>query len=398
VLSVIERARRRYSEDGVVGVTSAAKYHVRKSLNPRQLYWRYVASRPYSRVSRVVPGCVAIAVTEQCNLRCQYCARRTISQVPDMKVEDYKRLVKKMWWCHSGVNLIGLGEQLLHKDIVEILNWTTKRTTVTLATNGMVDLERKRLLDALLRCRLVRFSIDTVDKNLLRKIRTGADFDTIDHNLRALLLARRMRGIPSNVTKRRVQLPIVSIESVLTQDTLPGVIDVIRYARQLEGLDDIKFDSVMWSEYQDAYGCLRQSEGQNGRQHILEAVSYVREHGDLYAFASTDSECATHTSKLFVRGLVPDRVFSSPTAWSQCRALYDGLGVRPNGDIYPCCYKPDVRIGNAFTEDVLAAWNGPVMQEIRNQVLTDNPPECCHECNLAFQGTYPQWTPKIPAR
>jgi len=398
-MSIIERAKLRYAQDGLLGLASALKWRLVVNSNPNLAYWRMVSSRPYNKLSQVLPGGAAICITEACNLACSYCARSTVPPVGDMSFSSYKRLVKSLWWCRRNINIIGLGEQLLHPEIVEILEWTMheRKIPVTLSTNGMVDLEKnERLTELLLDCRQIQFSIDTTNELLLNKIRTGANFRRIERNL-AFFLDEKKKRIDSGS-----HAPIVNINSVLTAETFFGMLDLIKYAASLGlELDYLQLNSVTLADYQHAHAPLFGTKRESFIRHRDEAIDYVQSHKRL-CLAKNDRDFLRlrrrNRGKLIILGLVPDRILTAPTSWSQCRSIYSGSGIRPNGDIYICCYRPDLKLGNAFTDNFLAAWNGPVARSFREQVLTDNPPACCPTCNFAYEGTYPRWAPNMPMR
>jgi len=262
-----------------------------------------------------------------------------------------------------GINLIGLGEQLVHPRVVDIIKFTTldMQKTLVLSTNGMVPL-KGRLLDALMTCWHVQFSIDTIDEEKLHRIRTGARLSVIEENLQRLLEAKQQK-IRERPSKYRRAHPYVNINCVITDETVGGIVDVIKFAEaQREGIDYVQFGSVTMDDYQKAFSRLAYKRNLHQRA-VDEALAYARK------------------SRLNIVGL--GSLLTLGDDWQNCTGPRWGIGIRPNGDVYGCCDLPDLKLGNVFEQDIIRAWNTRQARELRRRVYSTNPPTACHFCNFA---------------
>lgn len=70
-----------------------------------------------------------------------------------------------------------------------------------------------------------------------------------------------------------------------------------------------------------------------------------------------------------------------------CVLPFTHLSTRPNGDITPCCRNWDT-IGNIKDTTFEQAWNSPVQQKLRRQLLDGQRPDNCFQCwKLEDQGS-----------
>lgn len=86
-------------------------------------------------------------------------------------------------------------------------------------------------------------------------------------------------------------------------------------------------------------------------------------------------------------GLKPELTSYQGTMRRPCHHLWARITILSDGSLVPCCldYSGSYVIGDAFTEDVMAIWNGERMEELRHLHQTgqwDKLPELCRNCTL----------------
>jgi radical SAM protein with 4Fe4S-binding SPASM domain len=64
---------------------------------------------------------------------------------------------------------------------------------------------------------------------------------------------------------------------------------------------------------------------------------------------------------------------------STCLKPWSSVFIEPDGEVRPCCYLSPV-LGDIYSEDFRAIWNGEKAQALRMRMVDGNPPHLCREC------------------
>jgi radical SAM protein with 4Fe4S-binding SPASM domain len=65
---------------------------------------------------------------------------------------------------------------------------------------------------------------------------------------------------------------------------------------------------------------------------------------------------------------------------AHCGSPWQTMAVGVDGRVTVCDCQPDRAAGNLFHEPFSRIWNGPIMNEQRRRMLSDEPPEACRLC------------------
>ncbi|MFC1973859.1 radical SAM/SPASM family putative metalloenzyme maturase [Chloroflexota bacterium] len=165
-----------------------------------------------------------IEITARCNLNCQMCVRHAWQEgLGDMSLETYRRLLPAFSQL-SSVNLSGIGEPLLHKDIFKMVRLAkshlSQKGRVSFTTNAIMINEA--MAEKLVSSGLddVVVSVDGATSETFSHIRCGASLDIVLDSIRLL-----------DVTKKRLgsQTPSIGIEFVAMQRNvheLPALVEL----------------------------------------------------------------------------------------------------------------------------------------------------------------------------
>ena len=136
---------------------------------------------------------VRLAVTDRCNLRCQYCMpAHGIEIVPKNDLLSYKemyRIVRVL--TELGVRKVRLtgGEPFVRKgfmDFLKMLSFNDLLETINITTNGVLIHKHIDALEALQKVKTINLSIDSLQADTFHKITRRNTFDTVFKTMEAL--------------------------------------------------------------------------------------------------------------------------------------------------------------------------------------------------------------------
>lgn len=134
-----------------------------------------------------VPLNIDIELSTYCNMKCKMCPHSEMKNHSFMDIKLAKKIINEAE--KIGVPAIKLnwrGESTLHPKFIEICHFIRgkKFQDVILNTNGMYRIERSFIIDDTF-TRVV-FSLDSLYRDILAKIRPGANVDHIVNNIEGL--------------------------------------------------------------------------------------------------------------------------------------------------------------------------------------------------------------------
>jgi radical SAM protein with 4Fe4S-binding SPASM domain len=185
-----------------------------------------------------MPVSVQIEVTTKCNLSCPFCLRVTDPARiidADMSLNLYKSIVNQIKGRTCGVNLVGLGEPLLHPEIFSMIRFAKENgLEVSLVDNfTLVDQEKSlQLINSGLDFLYVSF--DSTSKEIFEKTRRGAYFERIIENIQIFVKTKR---------DLKAKTPVFLLKATITSNNFNEVPKLIECAEDL-GTDGINFGKI----------------------------------------------------------------------------------------------------------------------------------------------------------
>jgi MoaA/NifB/PqqE/SkfB family radical SAM enzyme len=313
------------------------------------------------------PTSATIEVTERCNLNCVMCERRKGGmQNREMPLETYRRILDKVPTLQQ-VTLLGLGETLLHRDILEILKLNRSRgLTTTIVTNGF--LLTPEIVDALLPGSRLCVSIDSPQPETYRDIR-GEDLEKLlqrvrkvrDHRHKDIFWAINFVVLRTNRTQMAEMVSLARRLGIWVVNFVVGVGD-------LNPLDDLP-----------AY-----------RRNVAAARRRAFREGRFVTFSDGP-------------GFMP----------CKCIEPWFLLRVALTGDLYPCCYihggerdsfcidykgqslevsQREYLMGNVLeAQDINTIWHGAKYRALRKRILErESCPNAAYDELIAAYRNAPQ--------
>lgn len=126
---------------------------------------------------------IYIELSDYCNLNCEFCSNKKNTRI--LTIDEYKHILKEIDNKTKEIVLHILGEPLIHKDIIKILDFTSKDYNVMITTNGF-------LLDKFYNVDFIKFSKMNIslhssyfldDEKFLNYIENVFKFIDFTHNI-----------------------------------------------------------------------------------------------------------------------------------------------------------------------------------------------------------------------
>jgi MoaA/NifB/PqqE/SkfB family radical SAM enzyme len=332
---------------------------------------------------------VYVEPTTACNLDCRICMRKVWSEPSGfMEMPTYRRLIAGLQAVPTltKVAFWGLGEPLLHPDIVEMVALAKDLGAETeLISNGL-------LLDRILAEGLVSAGLDTLVLSVdggpadsCADTKSGSDLGVVQENVQALHAVRHARGVLHPqiglefvVTHHNVQqLPKLRRLAAGMGATFVLVTNLLPYSKETK--DDITYWLSVNEYGHSQYNPEIRLPLIDGRPQYLQPVLELLRHA-----GSLD------TSPLGFSG-----------ADGYCRFVHDGsAAISWEGTVSPCiplmhsypCYvlgrEKTIRrctLGNVNQEDIITIWDRPEFVQLRSKVLRFEFSPCaeCGGCYMA---------------
>jgi radical SAM protein with 4Fe4S-binding SPASM domain len=313
------------------------------------------------------PVIANIEITTYCNLKCQFCARSQLKKSNKHMPFDLFCNILAVLPNSYKIVLVGLGEPLLHPQIVDFIRYTKSlKKKVSFVTNAMLLTPEIsiQLLEAGLDS--IAFSIDGSDMNSSSLVRKGTDFNKVMKNIKEFVQI-------SNST-RKISKAVFSAVSIDTVSHLKDLVDrVAELGVDVLMLSDINFktnlDHTLWK---------------NTNENIEEAVKKAISS----AFSKNLPVLSVHGLEEFglenryhdFLMIPPGQLYQRSANHTWCFSPWQTIPIDVDGNITLCDCQPDFVIGNLFQDSFSQIWNGEALQKYRAEMLSRKPPEACKIC------------------
>lgn len=297
------------------------------------------------------PYVIQIFPVYACNFSCNYCIfsidkakRGFISDKSVMDYELYKKCMDEISLFPQKVKVlrfVGIGEPLLHKNIVDMVRYTVSKNAVNVVemlTNGV--LLNKEMSDGLISAGLSRLVVSiqgTTNEKYKRVCGADIDFNKFIENLRYFY---------KNKGKASVYIKIIDCA--------------------LDGKEDEKI-------FYDIFGGLCDSIAVEHAVPIHSGVDY---------------------EKVMVKNEVPVTQFGLPVSEVKiCPQPFFTMQINPDGKVVPCySFEYPAIMGDCNNESVTGIWAGEKYKAFRLKMLegVSNVCEICEKCSIIKYRLFPE--------
>ena len=298
----------------------------------------------------------AMGIEARCNLKCTMCPRNDPNfKEGEMSYEMFTKIMDQLPFLRE-VQLAGLGEPFLHKDLFAMIEYSRRRKIRSVVvTNG--TLLNQQNIEKIFRSGLdaLHVSIDSADPEVYKSIRVGARLENVTENLKNLVERR-------DSEKSKLQ---INVNSILMRRNYHQVEEMIKLCSAV-GADSISFSDM---QYTFDVGISRESESL--RRAPEEEKDEMRR-----LFARADAMAKDLGIQIGLPKLEQPRIREN------CNQPWLYLVVKETARVRPCCAIHDIEFGD-LTEDVYSAiWNNNKFAAFRTRLLSSDVPAECKGCTF----------------
>ncbi|HEX7184451.1 MAG TPA: radical SAM protein [Thermoanaerobaculia bacterium] len=325
-----------------------------------------------------------IEVAARCNLRCQMCPITVDPRydpgvgLPGLLSREMFDRLEPIFPTLNRAYLFGLGEPVLHPDLVEFTErLASVGVEVWITTNGTLVTEEHAEALALAGLAHVTVSIDGATQETYERIRRRGRFEDVVRGLRALGAARRRHGRPE------LFLSLIGMASNLHE--VPQLVELCAEVGGdgvfIEGLYPYAHPTIEEFYRRENIGHL-----EPGR--IEELLAEGRRRADALGvqWVTRMEEQTMHASELDMAPppaaieldapSVPAEELTLPWA---CSEPWQTINVNASGEVRPCCFNDDV-LGSLATHGIDEIWNGEEYASLRRDQASGKVSPGCETC------------------
>jgi radical SAM protein with 4Fe4S-binding SPASM domain len=303
----------------------------------------------------VLPLWIDIEPTNTCNFKCAHCHVTYWDKKPAALNRDTFMQVLKQFPHLMRIKLQGMGEPLLNKELIPMLQAGEERGIhMHFHTNGSIgDKEKAAQLVRLNRTHIT-YSLDGATAETFEQVRAGSKFNRIIDNI---LTLTKLRDRHSKL--------LVSAWTVITQKNIGELPQIIQLAKKL-GLDYIAIQPHLTN-----WGKDEMISHTDEIQVATESDLFIQQLAAARSIADNEGiDLSINESNRFSRK-------------KPCAFPWNTSYIAANGDVVPCCVIADsdiVKMGNVFETDFAEIWNAPAYQTLRTQIASHDLPDYCKHC------------------
>lgn len=298
--------------------------------------------------------------------------------------------------CSSGMNtgedftvgywqMSNLGEITTYPRWLELADAIREKTPFTILSNFCKRFSEEELL-MLARAKYLTISLDTTDRALLKRIRTGADPVRIVKNIGAVRDAAAKAGLPA---------PYVNLSTVVSPPVVPYLPSLALLAVALKInhilIQDVSMDDAVPGMAEDL-ALSTVGDDASLKTSLTDMLDILRRNGIMYTllgglrrFDASPQENSTEAAQ-------PKGIWGKKT--KLCLAPWTRLYLGIDGNVNPCAHIASV--GYLSEKSSLpAVCNGPRMQAIRRGLLTGELEHCCAVCRFGSPCTVEKLVDRI---
>lgn len=273
----------------------------------------------------------------------------------EMSFKSFAKILDQLPFIRE-VELTGLGEPLLHKELFRMIEYAKKKKIRTVVTTNATLLNEKNI-ERVLKSGLnvMHVSIDSADPETFKSIRVGTTLEKVTMNLKNLIEQRNRAG-----SKLRIV-----INSILMMRNYHQLEDMIKLCA------DAGVDAISFSDMQYAFDV-----GISTRAESLRCASDTEKEKIRVKF----KDATSLAGQLGIEIGLP--ILDQPKIRRNCKQPWTMLVTDEKGEVRPCCAIHFISFGDLNKESFNKIWNNDNYKNFRKKLLSDDVPAKCKECTF----------------
>ena len=313
-----------------------------------------VAKRLGLKRTPFLPTSIDVEPIDTCNFACDHCqVTHWTRKTTQLTTERLLSILRQLPMLRQ-IKLQGMGEPLLNRHLIEMLEAGEIGSAISIITNGSVYSENIARRLSSLRGTTIIISMDGATAETFEAIRVNGNFQKVVDNV-ADMVRRRGRSV----------WPGIELRSTITLRNAHELSDIVRLAKRL-GVDRLTVSTRLgdWGK-EEMEGSIQIIDVSRDDSRVDQSIRVSRE-----VAAEIGMPLSIEHGQWYSK--------ANPCAW-----LWQSSYIAANGDVVPCCQIADssvVKMGNVFDEPFADIWNNDQYRELRRRIASDDIPHHCRRC------------------
>ncbi len=295
------------------------------------------------------PQTINLELTNNCDLKCKMCLNWTDSFRKkgnmnfNLLIKITNELIENKQYLKAPISICGIGEPLLHKNIlffIDKLNMNGIETVIT--TNGVL-MNKGVALKLLKKCKKIMISLDSFSRESYYKIKGGDFFDLVLKNISTLLYLKKTHNLNTSI-----QINMLNINS-----TYKEIINCLDYF----GPSLVDKDSIYTRNVKNLGFSSKQKDTNDNLFDLKEKLKDNKYSHKIVVEDWKEWLNLKHNLRRF-----------------PCRHLDYYCMILYNGDVTVCCmdFNGTLKIGNINNNSIKEIWNSDIYNKFRKEISENN--------------------------